>query len=217
MLLLTVRVCLFEENAGTCCFLFMCHSIHYHIWCLSGPSMPIFRRSNIPNSAWNTPCPVSLHTPNSINFHWGIQATDWGRKTWPAKAWSRNWSPYPFRMSACNKWLVTEIQPTCNVDIYTYMQTYICIYWVCNLITDISQIPKASQVHELFQVSRIGKLFSFRHWPASKCIYRTTTSTCDTFQSQGVPKFPLFQLYTKALWDNSSALAIWDRYGFPIW
>ena len=104
-----LRVCLFEENAWTCCFLFMCYHLHYHIWCLSGPSMPIFCRSKIPNSAWNAPCPLSLHTPNSINFHWDIQATDWGQKTWPAKAWSRNWSPYPVRMSACSKWLVTEI------------------------------------------------------------------------------------------------------------
>ena len=105
----TVRVCLLEENAWTCCFLFMCHSIHYQIWCLSGPSMPIFCRSDIPKSAWNTPCPVSLHTADSINFYWDIQATDWGRKTWPAKAWSRNWSPYPVRMSAFNKWLVGGI------------------------------------------------------------------------------------------------------------
>lgn len=43
------------------------------------------------------------------------------------------------------------------------MQTYICIYWVCNLTTDISQIPKASQVHELFQVSIFfSKLAGFK-------------------------------------------------------
>ena len=99
-------VCLFEENAWRCCFLFMCYYLHYHNVMLVWPKYAHFCRSNIPNSAWYTPCPVSLHTADSINFYWDIQATDWGRKTWPAKAWSRNWSPYPVRMSACNKYVI---------------------------------------------------------------------------------------------------------------